>query len=107
MNGKKARKLRRTAGDRKIYRALKRASKAEQGQRPKPLAVRARKPKRPINATWPGTPNQMMQQRPMIVLRPARQMGAGKSEERKHEFRVAFNALPKWECDAAVLRGYL
>ena len=107
MNGKKARALRKTASDRTTYRALKRATKADQGQHPTPLVARMRKPKRPIRATWPATPNQMMQQRPMIVLHPARQLGAGKSGERKQEFRAACNALPKHECDAAVLRGYL
>ena len=107
MNGKKARALRKTAGDRKSYRALKRAAQADQGQHPKPLAARARKPKRAIKATWPATPDQMMQQRPLIVLHPARQLGAGKNEDRKMEFRVACNGLPKWVCDAAVVRGYL
>lgn len=107
MNGKKARALRKTAGDRKTYRALKRATKNDQGQHPKPLVARVRKPKRPIKATWPATLDQMRQQRPMIVLHPARQLGAGKNEKRKHEFRVACNALPKHECDAAALRGYL
>lgn len=107
MNGKKARALRKTSGDRKTYRALKRATKADQGQHPKLIVARVRKPKRPIKATWPATPDQMMQQRPMIMLHPARQLGAGKTEKRKREFRAACNALPKHECDAAVLRGYL
>ena len=92
---------------RAAYQALKRAMHADQGQNPKPAALRVRKPKAAIKPTWPRTKDQKAQQRPLIVLHPARQMAAGMSEKRKDAFRAAFNAMPKHECDASVLRGWL
>ena len=107
MNGKKSRALRAIAGSSRDYQALKRAESADQGQRPKLLAARWRKPKLAIKATWPATADQRAQQRPLIVLHPARQLGFEKGNERQQELRDACNALPKWMCDAAAVRGYL
>lgn len=43
------------------------------GQKPKAVAAREHKPKDPVKPTWPGTPNQRAQSRPMIVVHPRRQ----------------------------------
>lgn len=107
MNGKKARALRREAPNRKLYRAMKRAEQRD-GQNPKFAAVRKRKPKRPIKATWPSTPDQMTQGRPVIYARPVHALFAGiKSERIKDELRSSCNAMPKWLIDQAAARGFL
>jgi hypothetical protein len=50
---------------------------------PKPLTIRARKPKAEIKPTWPRTPNQKRQQRPLIVLGKNRERDAGKRTKPK------------------------
>lgn len=106
MNGKTAKALRRTAPSLKAYKAMKKAHNADRGQNPKPLRQRTHKVKAAIKATWPHTDNQKLQSRPLIVLHPARSIGGYGSRLRAFAGKM-FNTLPKWECDAAALRGGL
>ncbi len=55
-------------------RAARQAAKSN-GAEPKPLKVRAHKPKKAIKATWPGSPDQKKQSRPVIVVHPVRALG--------------------------------
>ena len=111
MNGKKARALRRihdgvpTDADRLIYARHGRRHAAMAAVAPKPLEVRARKPKKPIAPTWPRTDDQRAQSRPVIVVRPVRAMCVGKTNERKAEIRMACQGEPKHVLDAAYLSG--
>jgi hypothetical protein len=78
MNGKKARALRKQATNPTEYKKLKRATGAQAltntAQAPKLATARVHKPKNPHGPTWPGTPNQRQQNRPVIVMRPIRAM---------------------------------
>jgi hypothetical protein len=78
MNGKKARALRKQATNPTEYKSLKRATGAQAltnaAQAPKLATARVYIPKHPHGPTWPGTPNQRMQSRPVIVMRPIRAM---------------------------------
>lgn len=56
-------------------RAARNAAKFS-GAEPKPLVVRSHKPKAAIKATWPATPNQRKQSRPVIVVKPVRALAA-------------------------------
>jgi hypothetical protein len=80
MNARKARALRRlTLGagdDRSAYRRLKRASThgcTARAQQAKAVKPRRHKPTQESVPTWPGTPNQLRQSRPIIVQQPLRQ----------------------------------
>jgi hypothetical protein len=107
MNGKRARALRREAQkqsrkphqQRRIYQALKREAKAENGQHPKPIKVRGHAPKSPIKATWPKTNDQKQQSRPLIVVHPIRQY----KKLRPKSMIDHLIGLPKWQLDAAVI----
>jgi hypothetical protein len=76
MNAKKAKSMRSQCTDRKTYKHLKKVNSAQAltnaSQAPKPINVRAHKQKDLIPATWPRTPDQRKQSRPLIVLRPVR-----------------------------------
>ena len=56
-------------------RAARKAAKSS-GAEPKPLAVRAHKPKAAIKPTWPASKDQKTQSRPVIVIRPVRALAA-------------------------------
>jgi len=55
-------------------RAARKAAKFS-GAQPKPLKVRAHKPKKAIKATWPTSKDQLKQSRPVIVVHPVRALG--------------------------------
>ena len=107
MNGKQARALRRQSPNRQAYRALKAQFMAADGQAPKFDKPRKHKKKRGIKSTWPATPDQMKQGRPVIYARPVHALCAGKSERIKDDLRAACNAMPKWLIDQAAARGFL
>lgn len=54
------------------------ARKANTGQNPKFKAERERKPKAAIKPTWPRTPDQQLQSRPVHNLNPNRERDPGK-----------------------------
>lgn len=56
-------------------RAARKAAKFS-GAEPKPLTVRAYKPKKAIPATWPASKDQNKQSRPVIIIRPVRALAA-------------------------------
>lgn len=73
MNGKRAKAIRRHTTSRQHYLAAKDSFKHfvwAHAQQPKPLPERKRKPKQAIKATWPHSPDQKRQSRPVIVMRP-------------------------------------
>lgn len=73
------------------------------GQNPKPLRERRRKPKAAIKPTWPNTADQRKQSRPLIVARPVRRLTKG----RFTPVTTAGAVTEKHKLDAAALRGYL
>lgn len=112
MRGKEAKRLRRASLEigrsRAAYRRLKRARQT--GQHPKPLVVRVRKPKEAIKPTWPATPNQRAQSRPVILLQPLRLLKAklietSSSWTQRDESEVTRTGwLPKHDIDSMVRR---
>lgn len=105
MNGKKARALRRSAFNRKHYQALKREAKRGDGQNPKPLPERRRKPMATAAPSWPRGANQRAQSRPLIVIHPVRALCPGSNTSIKAWHRKIAEGAPKWQIDRAALRG--
>lgn len=104
MNGRKARALRRQAGSRREYQALKWEAHRNQGQRPKFDAERKRRPAPRVPPSWPGTKDQRKQSRPMIVIRPIKHLDPPRRDIRG--VRRMCGTLPKWAVDWAVLAGW-
>lgn len=104
MNGKRSRELRRRALTLRQYKAMKRAHTRGNSQNPKPLHERTHKAKPPIKATWPRTPDQKGQSRPVIVMGPVRAMLEDTEHPRtRRRIRSAGNWMPKHMLDAGVL----
>lgn len=78
------------------------AAKKRKAVGPKPLAVRVRRPKRAIKPTWPATPNQMLQSRPVHNLHPNR---APDGKREKPKSAVA-KRMDRPERVAAIDRGH-
>lgn len=72
MNGRRAKELR-TLSTSRAHRVLKRAfhkGRISSAQNPAPLSVRNKRAAALIKPTWPRTPDQKAQSRPVIVMRP-------------------------------------
>lgn len=105
MNGRRSKELRRRALTLRQYKAMKRAHTRGGSQNPKPLADSTRKAKPLIKATWPRTPDQKGQSRPVIVLKPVRAMLDNPHLHPKtaRRIRSAGNWMPKHMLDAGVV----
>lgn len=112
MNGKRSKILRQLAlverkvgmSPRRWYRRLKAAYSRGPGQEPKPLRERRHYSPAPIRATWPHTPDQRKQSRPVIVMCPVRAVVNRTHNPRKvRSIRAAGNVLPKRILDAIAM----
>jgi hypothetical protein len=85
--------------------AYKKAKKKEEkriaaecgGQKPKIVAVRQRKPKAAVKPTWPASPDQRAQSRPVIVLK------SRKCTHKDHRCDEIRHAWPKHVLDCIAL----
>lgn len=110
MNGKMAKRIRSVSVSHAAYRKLKRAytaDRAAQAQCSKPLVIRSRRRSYISRPTWPATLDQCGQSRPLIILRPVRQILSWyRSGKDKLCINTRLAGLPKCVLDARVLHGY-
>lgn len=107
MNGRQAKATRRMSINsgftKRQVRRILRAHKTRQN--PKPLHERRHVAAAPRRATWPRTPDQKDQSRPVIVLKPVRAMLDNPNLHPKtaRRIRSAGNWMPKHMLDAGVV----
>ena len=105
MNGRQAKATRRMAINsgftKRQARLILRAHKRKASQNPKPMQERRHVAAGPRRATWPHTPDQKRQSRPVIVMGPVRAMLRDTEHPRtRRRIRAAGNWMPKHMLDA-------